>query len=465
MFYLGDLQSGVSKAVQEAKLVACFVTDDGEESQLWENEFLQEEDLKYSLSTQTVLLRLVAGSTEAGYLAAIFPLPKNPTLVLIKNGELKEYLAAGVSKAEFFRRVNLALGAAQTAPSPAAAPGQTTPIPGQNSALPQPSISSNNAPPSRASAAASTSPPSESRAAEETVDEKKARLEAQKKALQAKDEARRAAEIRARRDEIDGVASKSSADKKYAMMQKKRAQDARDERARILKRVEDDKAERREREAQRKAEAKALADGVALSPGPSNVQQARSTNSAECALQIRLFDGSTIRNRFPSSASLRKDVRPWIDEKMPVDQPYNFKQVLTPLPNKNIETSEEEGTLQSLCPSATLILVPIAAYTSAYEGGTGLVSRGVSAGYGLVSSGLGMVTGLLGGFLGGGGGGGADTAAEEHRQAPTSVSSPHTSINVRTLRDQQPSRDDQQFYNGNALNFEPRKDEDDKKED
>jgi len=234
-------------------------------------------------------------------------------------------------------------------------------------------------------------------------------------------------------------------------MQKKRAQDARDERARILKRVEDDKAERREREAQRKAEAKALADGNVLPTVPTIVQQARSTNSADCALQIRLFDGSTIRNRFPSSASLRKDVRPWIDEKMTVDQPYNFKQVLTPLPNKNIETSEEEGTLQFLCPSATLILVPIPAYTSAYEGGSGLVSRSVSAGYGLVSSGVGMVTGLLGGFLGGRGGGGAETAAEEHRQAPASASSPNTSINVRTLRDQQPSRDDQQFYNGNAV--------------
>jgi hypothetical protein len=53
-------------------------------------------------------------------------------------------------------------------------------------------------------------------------------------------------------------------------------------------------------------------------------------------------------------------------------------------------------------------------------------------------------------------------------------------MNVRTLRDQQSPRDDQQFYNGNAvrrtgyfvrvwltiqLNFEPRRDEDDRKED
>ena len=336
--------------------------------------------------------------------------------------------------------MNLALGStsdAQTAPiqaaPPAAVPSQTIP----NPAPPQPtrsppSTSSSNAPPTRASPGP-TSHPVESRD-KETTDEKKARLEAQKKALQAKDEARRAAEIRARRDEIEGVASKSTADKKYAMMQKKRAQDARDERARILKRVEDDKAERREREAQRKAEAKALAEGVPLPTGSSSSpQQARSTNSVECALQIRLFDGSTIRNRFPSSASLRRDVRPWIDEKQAGDQPYNFKQVLTPLPNKNIETSEEEGTLQSLglTPSATLILVPIAAYSSAYEGGTGLVSRGVSAGYGLVSSGLGMVTGLLGGILGGAGA--TPPSAEEHRQTPTSAPNPNPSINIRTL--------------------------------
>ncbi len=65
MFYEGDLQSGIAKAVQEAKLVGCFVTgrdyttqhlrpfqllgtehvasDEGEESQLWETNFLQED--------------------------------------------------------------------------------------------------------------------------------------------------------------------------------------------------------------------------------------------------------------------------------------------------------------------------------------------------------------------------------------------------------------------------------------
>lgn len=36
------------------------------------------------LSGQSILLRLEAGSIEAGYLAAIFPIPKTPTFVVIK---------------------------------------------------------------------------------------------------------------------------------------------------------------------------------------------------------------------------------------------------------------------------------------------------------------------------------------------------------------------------------------------
>jgi hypothetical protein len=340
---------------------------------------------------------------------------------------------------------------AQTPPAQAASPTITPSQSIQAPARPQPPRSQPSSSSSRSQQSRTQVPAnSEESRAEETPEEKKARLEAQKKALEAKDEARRAAEIRARRDEIEGVTSKSSADKKYALMQKKRAQDARDERARILRRVEDDKAERRDQETRRKAEAKALADGQPLPTGSSSVKQAKSTNSAECALQIRLFDGSTIRSRFPSSGSLRRDVRPWIDEKQIGDQPYNFKQVLTPLPNKNIETSEEEGTLQSLglTPSATLILVPITGYTSAYESGTGIVSRSVSAGYGLVSSGIGMVTGILGSFLGGGV---APPPAGEQHQTPASASNLNPSINVRTLRDQHASRDDQQFYNGNAV--------------
>jgi hypothetical protein len=286
--------------------------------------------------------------------------------------------------------------------------------------------------------------------------ERAARLEVDKKEKEAAEKAKRVAEARARRaamEEEAPVGSQKSADMKYALMQKKREQDARAERERILKRVEDDKAERREREAQRKARAKVKEDAeasVESAPSSSIVPPSITNKSVQCALQIRLFDGSTIRSRFPSNCTLRADIRPWIDGQQSGDTPYTFKHVMTPLPNKNISISDEEHTLysQGLTPSATLILVPVHGYTSAYEDGasSGIISRIASGGYELVSSGVGLVAGVMGSLLGSG----AATPARE-RSVDPAPANPIPSINVRTLRDR--DRDDQQFYNGNAVSF------------
>jgi hypothetical protein len=286
--------------------------------------------------------------------------------------------------------------------------------------------------------------------------ERAARLEVDKKEKEAAEKAKRVAEAKARKAAIEEEApagTQKSADMKYALMQKKRQQDARAERERILKRVEDDKAERREREAQRKAQAKAKEDtekGIQTDAPSSIVQPPSAIKSAQCALQIRLFDGSTIRSRFPSDGSLRANVRPWIDEQQSGDTPYTFKHVLTPLPNKNISISDEEQSLQSqgLTPSATLILVPVQGYTSAYEDGasSSIVSRVASGGYGLVSSSVGLMTGVLGSFLGGGG---AASPPAQERPADSAPANPNPAVNLRTLRDR--DRDDQQFYNGNAV--------------
>ena len=63
MFHSGDLQSGIAQALTESKLVACFVrgklfllderiagnnlrvSDDSNESALWENDFLRDQDV------------------------------------------------------------------------------------------------------------------------------------------------------------------------------------------------------------------------------------------------------------------------------------------------------------------------------------------------------------------------------------------------------------------------------------
>ncbi|TVY40566.1 UBX domain-containing protein [Lachnellula subtilissima] len=469
MFHEGDLQSGISKALEKSKLVACFVTDDDVESNKWETDFIQEPDLKAALAEQTILLRLKAGSQEAGYLAAIFPLPKTPTFVVIQNGELKEYLAAGVTREEFIRRMGVVLGSrvVESPPSQDSQPPVSTAttsseiVPAATSEQPSSAVPTSQ--PNQQAAPARRQP-----SAANLLAERSARLEQQEKeqGKQSKGKGKAPADSTSQ-GKAPEKAAPSSADMKYALMQKKRQQDAKDERARILKRVEDDKAQRRQDAAERKAISKADAESGSQSSATvssSSRSNHPSTRSAECAVQVRLFDGSTIRSRFPSSGNLRVHVRQWIGEKQERDTPYTFKQVLTPLPNKNISISEEEETLQTLglTPSATLILIPVDGYTSAYEGGAGggIVYRSAAAGYNMVSSGLGMVTGALGSLLGGGA---AAPAQEQHENAP-SASTPSTSINVRTLRDQQRS-DDQQFYNGNALNFEPRKDDDDKKED
>ena len=45
MFFEGDLQSGISSAIAQQKLVACFVTDESEESSEWESLLLQDSEV------------------------------------------------------------------------------------------------------------------------------------------------------------------------------------------------------------------------------------------------------------------------------------------------------------------------------------------------------------------------------------------------------------------------------------
>ncbi|CZS98235.1 related to UBX7 UBX (ubiquitin regulatory X) domain-containing protein [Rhynchosporium agropyri] len=469
MFYEGDLQSGIGKALQESKLVGCFVTDSGEESQLWENEFLQEESLKESLTEQTVLLRLVAGSQEAGYLAAIYPLPKTPTFVLIKSGELKEYLISGVSKEDFLRRLGAALESRGPSSQPPPSNSTTTPSTSSN-ILANMEVNTSELASSSSSAAQNARIQQQTANLTATLAERTRRLAAQKRDLDAAEKAKNAADAKARKEAADAGNPKAVSEQKYAKQQAQRQREAREERARILKRVEDDKATRREKEAQRKADAKAKLEGEkeiekAVNESSASPLPARGgANAKECAVQVRLFDGSTIRSRFASQGSLMKDIRPWVDEKQDGDVPYTFKQVLSPLPNKNIEMSEEEKSLVALglTPSATLILIPVSGYTSAYEAGNGgIVSRAASGGYALISSSVGMVAGALGSLLGG-------TAAPANVQPVSSGPPvPSAAINVRTLRDQrqESKKDDQQFYNGNSTNFKPRREDDEGKDD
>jgi hypothetical protein len=230
-------------------------------------------------------------------------------------------------------------------------------------------------------------------------------------------------------------------------MQKEREQKQRDERERIRQQIKSDREERRRREELRKqpqAQAVDVTGNMSLTPTAPKSQDIR--------VQVRTFDGSTL----------------WIDSISLQSVPYNLKIILTPLPNRNIEAAEEEQSLVDLGirGSCTLVMVPVKGYVESYTGSTagGLLGSAVSGGYNVVAGTAGAVLGGVKSFLG------WNSSASASEPATGSIDGgnqndhgqPTQNVRVRTLADQRidaAKKKDQQFYNGNHLNFEPRKEE------
>ncbi|KAG8671757.1 hypothetical protein FPOAC2_05114 [Fusarium poae] len=440
MFYQGTLQEGISTAVGQQKLVLCFVADETEESTQWENEFLTDETLNNLLNEHAVSLRLEARSSEAGYLAQIFPLPRTPTVVIIKNGELKEYITPGTSKEDFLRRVQTAFNSASSVttpqPTPAQPPAQVTPQPATSTAEQTPTTASS----------------STSENVRRILAERATRLQAQREENERKVKEERArTKERAKAEADAGLSTDNARAHKAAEAVKKKRQQDQEERARILKRIEDDKAERRmraeEREKQRIDSIKGGDVAASLVSAPETKLAASTKTGGMTALQVRLFDGSTLRSRFKTNAPL-KEIRQWVDEnRNDGAQPYTFKQVLTPLPNKNIDETEEDKAIGELglSPSSTLVLIPVKKYTSAYDDDSqGIVSRII----GFILSVFSWIFGLFG----------SDERAPRGSVGPTSS---RERSRIREFQNPSDQRD-QQLYNGNSLNFEPRPEEDEK---
>ena len=300
------------------------------------------------------------------------------------------------------------------------------------------------------------------------LDERRKRLEADKKRMDAEEKARRMAKAQARREEANTADLDSARAKQavYALQQRKRQQESRQERERILQVIGNDRIERKERDKLRKDFSRVKSDGYDGAGDLVDAQFLGETGSSrpfasnECAIQIRLLDGSTIRSRFSSEQSLRDSVRPWIDMERPdsIRTPYTFKHVLTPLPNRPILITEEEESLQflGLQPSATLIMVPVRNCVKIYGEDPGPLSKGLSLGYSVLSSGLGMLSGALGMLLGTGQSAASSTLDETlHRDSrntlSTAASDLGANVNIRTLRDQRPDQDVRQLYNGNQV--------------
>lgn len=262
-------------------------------------------------------------------------------------------------------------------------------------------------------------------------------------------------------------------------LRKKKRQEAEDL-ARVKARIEADRTARKaeaearklEREQGRNTETQTQTQTQSRTTTSSRGSQAKSVN-----LQVRLFDGRTIRSTFSRTANLQDDVRKWVDEefgKLASDDPninnkrlppYFFRHILPPQPSRELSAGDESQTLGDidLAPSATLVLVPVKGYTEAYAGGGGVVGTAtglVGGALGLLSSTVGFVGSTLGSVIGYGSAPGPETQpSSSQRQdqasqqpAQSNATPDGASIRVRTLADQRAREPrDQQFYNGNQV--------------
>jgi hypothetical protein len=363
-------------------------------------------------------------------------------LTLYRNGQLKEYIAAGTTKEEFIRRlggttstrVNPSQQQSASIPAAPAANRQQS----QQTAAPQPSRSDNDLYDDTQPTATPASSSTTTRGAQPSPTEEEKRAAAEKR--KGKQRAEAEDEARQKVDDQYGF-EPTNAEKAHANEVKHRKQQANEERKRILKRIEDDKRARRERDADARRARQLLStnpdaeDAGNQTPAIPLVQRLPKAGQGDhCNLQVRLLDGSTIRTRFPSNKTLSQDVRKWIDEeRTDGDAPYSFRVVLTPLPNKVIERQEEIKSLLALglAPSATLVLIPTK-YSMAFAHTGGILSPVIGVFSTLYGAILASVGGIFSWFFGSGN--------SEH--------SAREDIPMENLRAR---RGDAQLYNGNSV--------------
>jgi hypothetical protein len=455
------------------------------------------------IESKTVLLRLDYGTKEASFLSAFCPIDEAPTLIVIHNGTVVDKLEGNLEYSEWAQRLLKACGVDAEGASvntPAESQQQST-APSAPPTAPANDATSEGA----ASAPTDTTSSHSPEQIQALLSERGARLEAERLRREAREKAERIARARAKREEDERALAAAQTDKgkgkqradgsesarnkariDWVEQQAKRKTEAKEEKQRIMARIEADKRERKNRDEERRQAASAMAG----EPLPSSTKvPSTSTRTpptrGSCALQIRLFDGSSIKGRFAHDSTLATAVREWVKETSPAggaDIPFNFRQILTPHPSRTIEISEEGQTLADvgLMPTATLVLVPVAGFTEAYSstgsGRGGIIGSAyglVSGAFGLAGSALGYVTGYGSGVNSTDGREGIYMGGTADEQEPSNVQgsrmagadsgtgqSGPSRIRVKTMAEQRAETEKgAEFYNGNSLGTEGRKDD------
>jgi hypothetical protein len=289
------------------------------------------------------------------------------------HGKLKEYLRSGLDKEEFVERAKRALSGPDSTNKETAQ--QVVVEPYSESSSTRSSVPHNDALLTQTSSDGDHSPyhsqAETSRTVRKLFDERKRRIEAKREEEAAtKREVREdAAEMKNVETNTEATSPEKQAGREYAAEQRKRVLEARHERARILRRIEDDKAERREKQLLKTQDRSTLSTKNKNFPTKASSENTQLVAS-DCAISVRLLDGSTIKSRFASSDLLGEHVRKWVDENNDVESvPYVFKHILTTFPPRRLEETDERKDLKTLkfCPSATLVMVEIRDYATAYD--------------------------------------------------------------------------------------------------
>lgn len=353
---------------------------------------------------------------------------------------LQEYIVSGTSEDEFKRRLKASIQ--ESSPEQVPQPEQQNIIPqAANEEPARPPVSSAATPNVNAEDPEPVEQNATERSRRESIREGKRRANLEPpKPTKKSDDSRNA-------DRDDWI-----------QRQRRKKQQEREERERVLNLIRHDHEERKAKEEQRKQSIPVQETPQPPKPLKNTPQQFR--------LQVRLFDGSSIRNSFSPDETIHGNVRPWLDsQRSDGDAPYTLKHILTPLPNRTISLSEEEESLSDLNigPTATLVMVPVREYTEAYtSSGASIPYRVLSGGYGLVASTVGAVAGALGTFLGIGQvppssssntpSPATEPTTEQQTPRPSRQGARNPTYNtVRTLHDSRAGQDDQQFYNGNQV--------------
>ncbi|KAF9959521.1 hypothetical protein BGZ72_009466 [Mortierella alpina] len=498
-------QGSVASAVDTANgrgslLLVCLVQDsiEGSDSKLFEDRFTEPRVAAELSSLNIVPLKLVKDSTDCIMFGQIFPIMVVPSLYLIRNGLLADFMNSTVDADQMLERIKKAAdGHFQIPPPPsqssAALPTSPTPsVPVQSpasSAPATPAVASaeTSAPPTVSEAGSSLRPeqqatPSgssstttsttkadQAKALKDLMNERKLKREKEEReAAKQREIARRSSskELTEAQRELMEKQNKKLKDK----IEKEKREEA-EYKKRVKQALEEDKARRKaEKERAQAAAAAAKAQSApaseeVLTPSDIRAQNAglaQARNDAAPALafdssrlNIRLFDGSSIRNTFKATDTLQ-DVRNWINENQEGDEnAYNIVQLI---PQRTFTDETRMLRDLELCPSATLVLKKTATSSSAYSGaGDGAVPALMSYGWSAVSFAGKLASSAISTAAyynplassstatnsnsnGGGGGGGSTTRSADGGQADATGSSK--------------KKDRETSYNGNSTSLE-----------